>query len=127
MIDARYNHPSIVMWVPFNEGWGQFDTVNASSTGRSSTTRPAWSNSASGWNDFPARRRHRHAPLPRPRLAAQPEENRAGVLGEFGGLGLPLEGHMWSRRATGATAASPTRTALTDASTSSLHPPPGIR
>ena len=27
LIDARRNHPCIVMWVPFNEGWGQFDTV----------------------------------------------------------------------------------------------------
>ena len=26
-IDARYNHPSIVMWVPFNEGWGQPDAA----------------------------------------------------------------------------------------------------
>ena len=26
MIDALRNHPSIVMWVPFNEGWGQHDT-----------------------------------------------------------------------------------------------------
>ena len=26
MIEGRWNHPCIVMWVPFNEGWGQYDT-----------------------------------------------------------------------------------------------------
>ena len=26
VMDALRNHPSIVMWVPFNEGWGQYDT-----------------------------------------------------------------------------------------------------
>ena len=36
------------------------------------------------------------------------------MLGEFGGLGLPLEGHTWQRRTTGATARSPTD-ALNDA------------
>ena len=27
MIDGLRNHPCIVMWVPFNEGWGQYDTA----------------------------------------------------------------------------------------------------
>ena len=26
MVDLHFNAPSIVMWVPFNEGWGQYDT-----------------------------------------------------------------------------------------------------
>ena len=42
MIDARCNHPSIVMWVPFNEGWGQYDT-RASSIWSSNTIPAAWS------------------------------------------------------------------------------------
>ena len=52
MIDARYNHPSIVMWVPFNEGWGQYDTAAAEVakwTSRYDPTRLV--NNASGWTD----------------------------------------------------------------------------
>ncbi len=52
VIDARYNHPSIVMWVPFNEGWGQYDTARHASgqvDGAYDPTRLV--NDASGWTD----------------------------------------------------------------------------
>lgn len=96
MIDTHYNHPSIVMWVVFNEGWGQFDTVNRVNwTMKYDPSRLI--NPASGWNDFPAGHvidMHHY-----PNAAApKPQENRASVLGEFGGLGLPTEGHMWTTR-----------------------------
>jgi hypothetical protein len=96
MIDALQNHPSIVMWVVFNEGWGQFDTVRiAGWTKQYDPTRLV--NPASGWNDFPGGDVIDMHKYPSPGApAAQP--NRAGVLGEFGGLGLPVEGHMWSGR-----------------------------
>ncbi|MDX1968154.1 MAG: glycoside hydrolase family 2 TIM barrel-domain containing protein, partial [Planctomycetaceae bacterium] len=93
IIDALKPHPSIVMWVPFNEAWGQFDTVAVSRwTKEYDPTRIV--NCASGGNDFPVGDVvdvHRY---PGP-FAPPPEENRAAVLGEFGGLGLPLKGHTW--------------------------------
>jgi beta-galactosidase/beta-glucuronidase len=50
MADTLYNCPCIAMWVPFNEGWGQFDSAKAYNLLKS------WDNtrivdSASGWHD----------------------------------------------------------------------------
>jgi len=92
-IDALVNHPCIVMWVPFNEGWGQFDTERIASWTKSyDPTRLV--NSASGWTDRGVGDVHDIHSYPGP--AAPPNEPlRAAVLGEFGGLGLPLEGHTW--------------------------------
>jgi beta-galactosidase/beta-glucuronidase len=88
--------PSIVVWVPFNEAWGQFDTVAITRfTQELDPTRLV--NCASGGNDFPAGHisdLHRYPGPTIPKL----EEKRAVVLGEFGGLGLPLEGHTWQAK-----------------------------
>ncbi len=93
IIDALRNHPSIVMWVPFNEAWGQANTVAVTKwTKEYDPTRLV--NCASGGNDFPVGDVidvHRY---PGP-FAPKPTADRAAVLGEFGGLGLPLEGHTW--------------------------------
>jgi len=81
------------MWVPFNEGWGQFDTARiVELTRKTDPTRLV--NNASGWTDRGVGDVHDIHAYPGP--AAPPaEEKRAIVLGEFGGLGLPLEGHTW--------------------------------
>jgi hypothetical protein len=95
MIDGLYNHPSIVMWVVFNEGWGQFDTVNQVNwTKRYDPSRLA--DPASGWNDYPVGDviDMHHYPGA---AAPAPQPNRASVLGEFGGLGLATPGHMWKQ------------------------------
>ncbi|WLD13717.1 glycoside hydrolase family 2 protein [Planctellipticum variicoloris] len=93
IIDARRNHPSIVMWVPFNEAWGQFDTVAVTKwTKEYDPSRLV--NCASGGNDFPVGDVidvHRY---PGP-FAPKPTAERAAVLGEYGGLGLPMKGHTW--------------------------------
>ena len=93
IIDALRNHPCIVMWVPFNEGWGQANTVAVTKwTKAYDPTRLV--NCASGGNDFPVGDVidvHRY---PGP-FAPAPTETRAAVLGEYGGLGLPLKGHTW--------------------------------
>jgi len=93
MINTLYNHPSIVMWVPFNEGWGQYDTERIVDFIYSlDSTRLV--NNASGWQDRGAGDVMDVHHYPDPRVP-ETEENRAVVLGEFGGLGLYVEGHTW--------------------------------
>ena len=96
MIDALYSVPSIIMWVPFNEAWGQFDTVRVTNWVKEyDPTRLV--NCASGGNDFPVgdvKDLHRY---PGPG-APKPDGKRSIVLGEFGGLGLPVEGHTWQSK-----------------------------
>ncbi|MBN2265911.1 MAG: chitobiase/beta-hexosaminidase C-terminal domain-containing protein [Candidatus Aminicenantes bacterium] len=93
VMDALANHPSIVMWVPFNEGWGQYDTERITDwTKRRDPTRLV--NNASGWTDKGAGDVVDIHSYPGPAMPPL-EAARAAVLGEFGGLGLPLTGHLW--------------------------------
>ncbi len=93
MIENYYNHPCIVMWVPFNEGWGQFDTPRIVEwTRKLDPTRPV--NNASGWTDMNAGDVSDMHNYPGPGMNKL-EEKRASVLGEYGGLGLAVEGHLW--------------------------------
>jgi len=99
MITTKYNHPCIVMWVAFNEGWGQFDTERIIGFIKNlDPTRLV--NSASGWTDRGVGDVHDIHHYPEPN-APEPEENRAIVLGEFGGLGLPVKDHTWVDKAWG--------------------------
>ncbi len=93
IIESRFNHPSIVMWVPFNEGWGQFDTEAVlTMVRRHDDTRLV--DCASGWTDRGIGDVIDIHIYPGPAAPAN-EEERASVLGEFGGLGQPLKGHTW--------------------------------
>jgi hypothetical protein len=93
MIETHINHPSIVMWVVFNEGWGQYDTARLTRyVEELDPSRLVCG--ASGWNDMEVGDVHDIHVYPGPG-SPQPEDNRAAVLGEFGGLGLPLVGHTW--------------------------------
>lgn len=113
MLDACRNSPSIVAWVVFNEGWGQFDTDRITQwTKKYDPTRLV--DCASGWNDFPTGDMHDIHNYPAPR-SPQPESNRAAVLGEYGGLGLPLEGHTWLAKNNWGYRSYPNREALADA------------
>lgn len=93
LVQGRGNHPCIVMWVPYNEGWGQWDTRRiCEMVKKLDATRLV--DNASGWTDRgvgDVNDMHRY---PGPGSPA-PEPNRAVVLGEYGGLGLPLRGHTW--------------------------------
>jgi len=93
MLDGRGNHPCIISWVLFNEGWGQFDTKRLTKwiTDYDPSRLVI---SASGWVDRWVGDVNDVHKYPGP-IAPPPEENRATVLGEFGGLGLPVEGHSW--------------------------------
>jgi hypothetical protein len=93
VIDAHRNHPCIVMWVPFNEGWGQYDTPRIVNLIKKwDPTRLV--NNASGWADRKVGDVHDVHKYPGPK-APENEPKRAAVLGEFGGLGLPIKGHTW--------------------------------
>jgi hypothetical protein len=119
MVDALYNSPSVVMWVPFNEGWGQHDTERyVDWLQEYDPTRLV--NNASGWSDRgvgDVSDIHRY---PGPGMA-QLEPRRVAVLGEFGGLGLPLEGHLWVDRDNWGYRAFATREALGEAYSDLLY------
>jgi hypothetical protein len=93
------NHPSIVMWVLFNEAWGQHDTERLVQAVRTlDPTRLI--DESSGWYDHrwgDVVDKHFYPGPGMPRL----EENRASVTGEFGGLGYITPGHMWVANAWG--------------------------
>ncbi len=96
MILTKFNHPSIVMWVIYNEGWGQYKTPEVTDYVMAlDTTRLV--NSTSGWTDRGTG--HvldiHHYPEP---VSPAPEKERAIVLGEFGGLGLPVPEHTWEQK-----------------------------
>jgi len=123
LIDQRRNHPSIVMWVPFNEGWGQYDTPRIVDWIKSYDPSRLVDN-ASGWTDAGAGDVADVHAYPGP-SSPKPEAARAAVLGEFGGLGLPLPGHTWQRQANWSYRGFTSREALTDAYValvSKVHP-----
>ena len=94
MVEGRRNHPSIIMWVLFNEGWGQYDTERLTGWLKS-LDRSRLVDNASGWTDKHAGDVTDIHSYPGPEAPTH-ETDRAAVLGEFGGLGLGLPGHMWS-------------------------------
>ncbi len=124
MIDLLKKVPSIVMWIPYNEAWGQHDQNLTHTTldvvKRADPSRLV--NGPSGWSDFEGgqirkvvepgkgakRIETRHRPAGECEAAdvvdyhyyrgpAMPPVNdrRVSFLGEFGGLGHPVEGHIW--------------------------------
>jgi beta-galactosidase/beta-glucuronidase len=99
IIDHLYNYPSIVVWTPFNEAWGQFKTVEiASWTMKKDPSRLV--NTASGGNFYPVGHiidlhNYPEPAMPDPAIYG---DKRAIVLGEFGGLGLPVNGHVWQQK-----------------------------
>ncbi|MDG9718976.1 PA14 domain-containing protein [Streptomyces sp. DH24] len=97
MIDEHISSPSVVMWVTFNEGWGQYDI------GRVAEQAKAWDptrlvNNQSGLNlgaDGNAGDIMDEHGYPSPALPPRPDGERALVSGEYGGLGLAVPGHAW--------------------------------
>jgi hypothetical protein len=123
LIDGFYNHPSIVVWVPFNEGWGQFDSVRILNLAKQlDPTRLV--NGPSGGNFVDAGDIIDHHQYPGP--GAPPAvTDRAMVLGEFGGLGLPLKGHTWQSEKSWGYRSFTNKESLTDAYVdlvNQLHP-----
>lgn len=94
IMDYLYSYPSIICWVPFNEAWGQFKTpeivewTKAYDPGR-------LVNPASGGNHYPVDDMLDLHNYPGPELYLY-DAQRATVLGEYGGIGLAMEGHLWA-------------------------------
>ncbi len=95
LVQTHRNHPSIVMWVVFNEGWGQYDTERLSAWVKQ-LDPSRLVNNASGWTDKRAGDVLDIHSYPTPK-SPQPDSSRAIVLGEFGGLGLAVDGHTWKK------------------------------
>lgn len=94
IIDQLRCYPSIVMWIPFNEAWGQFKTPEiAAWTKGYDPSRLV--NAASGGNHYQGAGDvfDIHA-YPHPRIHTT-DNSRPLIIGEFGGIGLALEGHLW--------------------------------
>jgi len=127
MIDGLYNSPSIVMWVPYNEGWSQPGEFLTHSTldfvRRYDPTRlvngPSgcwdWEGGEllpTGWVDPDKRVKTAHKPIGaceasdavdyhhyRGPTMFPVNDRRVSFLGEFGGLGHPVSGHLWKEAA----------------------------
>ncbi|MBR6478978.1 MAG: glycoside hydrolase family 2 [Clostridia bacterium] len=97
-LDLLKNQTSVAMWVPFNEGWGQFDSKAVTEHIRSvDPTRTI--DSTSGWHDqgggdFVSKHIYFY-PI------YVPKDSRCFLLSEFGGYSKPTPGHMYTKKAFG--------------------------
>ena len=99
MIDLLYNTVSLALWVPFNEGWGQFDALKAAAFIRKrDDTRPI--DHASGWYDQGGGDIKSIHWYFRPYHHKQPsKEQRPICLTEYGGYNCAVPGHCWGEGA----------------------------
>ena len=94
IIGQLSNHPSIVVWVPFNEGWAQFRTEEAVAfTKKADPSRLV--NSASGGNSYPVGDIFDSHNYPDPHMKFTSGGLQIDVLGEYGGIGWAVEDHLW--------------------------------
>lgn len=112
MVTTLYNHPSIVAWVPFNEGWGQFDAKKATKLLRE-LDASRLVNEACGWfdqggGDMYTIHNYRRS------LHTKPQKDRVVALTEYGGYSLQVPGHMACQKSFGYKAYDTTEQ-LTDA------------
>lgn len=100
IVDLLGFHPCIVQWVPFNEAWGQHRTAEVGEwLVNHDPTRQV--NVASGGNWFPAghivdEHRYPHPGFPFELGEGGRFDGFVKVVGEFGGHGFPVEGHLWN-------------------------------
>ena len=93
IIDYLYSYPSIGVWVPFNEAWGQFKTKEiAEWTKEYDPSRLV--NPASGGNHYTVGDMVDLHNYPQPKLYLY-DAQRATVLGEYGGIGRAIKDHLW--------------------------------
>jgi hypothetical protein len=96
MIGDLRAFPSIVMWVVNNEGWGQYDSatlaryVKGMDPGRLVDADSGWLDVAPGASDVFDIHTYEDVPNTPTR-----QSTRAIVIGEYGGIGMPIAGHIW--------------------------------
>ncbi len=97
MITLLENHPCIVVWVPFNEAWGQHRTMDVGHWVKQRDPSRLI-NVASGGNFWPVGDVVDHHEYPHPGFPFATDRDRdfVMVVGEFGGHGLPIRGHLWN-------------------------------
>ena len=94
MIRHLYNSPCIAAWVPFNEGWGQFQSAEVARKVRAlDPTRLV--DHASGWFDRGEGDFNSIHTYFRKLSTPKKDASRAFVMSEFGGYSLLLPGHAW--------------------------------
>lgn len=133
MVEEYGNHPSVTMWVPFNEGWGSYDVERISEAirrwdpdrlvdsqsgvdvcrGGGGDVDPGPDADAICGTGAGSDVVDVHA-YPGPE-APRPTSDRAAVLGEYGGVGLSIPGHLWSSEESYAYASASDPAALTEA------------
>lgn len=97
MVGQLFNAPSVVMWVPFNEGWGQFDSTLVMERLRAlDPTRPV--DPASGWHDQGAGELRSLHVYFKPFRFRRDRRGRALALSEFGGYNLRVDGHCFNQK-----------------------------
>lgn len=95
IMDLTISNPSVVVWVPFNEAWGQFKTEEIVEwTKNYDPSRLV--NPASGGNHYDVGDMLDMHNYPDPVMGLY-DSKRANVLGEYGGIGLVLENHLWEK------------------------------
>ena len=96
LVETRRGHPSIIQWILFNEGWGQFDIARLTQMVKTlDPTRLVTSSSGSGDAGVGDIVATHNTPSPE---ARPPEPTRASVSGAFGGLGLVVQGHFQAEK-----------------------------
>ena len=113
MVEALTDAVCICTWVPFNEGWGQFDAAAATALlWTLDPTRPV--DHASGWHDQGAgdyKSIHKYIFKVRP----PHPDGRAFALTEYGGYSQVLDGHVWDKENSFGYRMYPDKAALTAA------------
>jgi beta-galactosidase/beta-glucuronidase len=95
IMDLCYSNPSVVVWVPFNERWGQFKTEEITEwTKNYDPSRLV--NPASGGNHYDVGDIIDMHNYPEPVMGLF-DSKRVNVLGEYGGIGLVMEDHLWEK------------------------------
>ena len=95
MVDLHFNAPSIVMWVPFNEGWGQYDTCRITDFVKQLDPNRLV-NPTSGWSLRPCGDIYDIHTYDVDLTVPPISLDRATVIGEFGGIGYPIKDNLWN-------------------------------
>jgi hypothetical protein len=95
LVDHLYHFPCIGVWVPFNEGWGQFE-ARAIGEWLKAYDPTRLVDHASGWYDQGGGDFASYHIYGKPLKPIPPTETRAVVLSEFGGYSLEICNHLWN-------------------------------